>query len=158
MQKESKFLTELSHSFKLHPNCNFYKIPDAPTADRFSIKRPFDVFLHIGNIPVAIEAKTLSKEGAINYNLLREHQKEALEEFESVPGRYSYVFVNIRQKRDIVDDLEHINDMYIISHSHLREVGSIFKKDLKKYNPVKGKGRLFDVSSFITEVRLLDSL
>ena len=155
-KKESTFLTELGHSFReQYPSCWFYKIPDAPSAARFMAKRPFDAFLTLGNIPIAIEAKALNKLSAINYNLLEEHQKEALEEFESYPGRHSFVFVNIRQRANVFEGIKQVNRLYIFNYLFLKEKGSILKKELDQYPYVSGKNKRFNLTSFVHKFKTL---
>lgn len=147
-KREQKFLMELKESF-VAPFDWFYKIPDAPMAQRFMAPRPFDSILYHGNIPVAIEAKAAPKMQALNYNMLEEEQKIRLESFTKVEGRLGYILFNIRQPRDILNDLEHINICYCITYKELKLKQSIYAKDLNKYLCIHRVKNKWDVGKFL---------
>jgi len=152
-KRESKFITELRDSFEKHPGTWFYKIPDAPQNSRFSIPRPFDIMLTLEDLPpIAIEAKALPKFAAINYNLLEDEQKVELEKFEQF-GKTSWVFVNIRQARDVYEDVEYMNRMYIFRFKDLKEKGSYHKKELDDIPYIVGRNGLFDVAPFLERIK-----
>lgn len=145
-KREQHFLIELKNSWPT-PLGTFYKIPDA-RGGKFILSKPYDVSATYKNIPLAIEGKTLKKLSAINYNLLEDSQKVALEEFEAYEGRIAIIVVNIRQSRDILKDIPHINRMYYFTHKELKTVGSIHVKDLDRYPYIEGHKKLFDLKNF----------
>lgn len=100
-KNEMKFLTGLKKDFKRHGHY-FYKIPDAPMAQRFMIPRPFDCFIAVGGRFAGMEAKFLdsAKDKSVRFKDLRETQHVGLEKAIAHKG-LAWVFYQIKFGREL---------------------------------------------------------
>lgn len=105
---EMKFLTGLKKDFKRHGH-HYYKIPDAPMAQRFMIPRPFDCYIGmreesgLGRLHMAgMEAKFLdaAKDKSVKFKDLRETQHVGLAKM-IADGGLAWVFYQIKFGREM---------------------------------------------------------
>ena len=110
---ESKFTTMLRKTFEERGGF-FYKIPDASSAQRFMIKKPFDVIACVNGRSVAIECKYLSEPKAFGISSLSEHQIDSLEKH-AISGGLSLVVFECkfgpRDFRAIAFQLSHLKNL-----------------------------------------------
>jgi len=154
--KETKFLTELKHSFN-EQGCKAIKIGDTPMAGglRFTTEKEFDMCVNINGLFVGIEGKHLSSFKAFGIREMRDHQIEHLNHVEETNG-LAFVFLNVRQKGDKDKGLKYENRLLIFPWHKLKERwegGSIGKAELLELTYVRGFKQRFDLSYFIEQVK-----
>ena len=100
-KNEMKFLTGIKKDFRRHGHY-YYKIPDAPMAERFMIPRPFDCFIALKGRFAGMEAKYLdaAKDKSVTYKQLRETQHKGLSEAIR-DGGLAWVFYQIKFGKEL---------------------------------------------------------
>lgn len=99
---ESKFLTELRHSFNAVGNY-FYKIPDTPFVAQggggFTASKPYDAISEVDGKLIVIEAKVQLDGNSWPFSKLRDSQKQGLGALESFGKNKAYIFVCMKLNR-----------------------------------------------------------
>ena len=98
---EQKFLTGLKKDFRRHGH-HFYKIPDAPSASRFLVPRPFDCYIGVNGRLGGMEAKYADSGASrsISWKDIRDNQHEGLTKMIRDKG-LAYIFYQIKFGREL---------------------------------------------------------
>lgn len=152
--REMKFLTGLKKDFKRHGH-HFYKIPDAPMAQRFMIPRPFDCYVGMkgesGRLHMAgMEAKFLdsAKAKAVKFNDLRETQHVGLAKV-IADGGLGWVFYQIKFGREMRMYFWEYREFTRLCEKHgTSKVSKIPMAIIESMGHVKGFKNRFDVLEY----------
>jgi penicillin-binding protein-related factor A (putative recombinase) len=145
-KSEQKYTTILKKSFH-NLGAWFYKIPDSP--NQFQFAKPFDAFLVVRGISMAIEAKWIdwTRSGSgFSKKQLRGSQISGLSDHFEAGGR-SYVVLFLKAQRSEIR-------LYVWKWCDILELwdksnGVIPRKELEKMEYITLENNSFDLSEFI---------
>lgn len=141
-RKEAAFLTVLKKDFKRRGHW-FYKIPDSPSAMRFMISKPFDVFVGMFNRFAGCEAKFLPGPEAFGVRHLRDVQIDGLDKVTARGRGLGFVWLEVHWSRGVYR-------FYWFEWEEFKAKGAYTKKELEKlknYVERTSKGR-YDLRPF----------